>query len=42
MTRYWCILLLTGLSHAEWTRFRGPNGSGVAAGKGLPEAMSAL
>lgn len=34
-----CLLLLTGLlaaSDTDWSRFRGPNGSGVSATKGLP------
>jgi outer membrane protein assembly factor BamB len=29
------------LSHAEWTRFRGPNGSGIAEGSQLPSSWSA-
>ena len=31
------VVLLSGLAAAEeWSRFRGPNGSGVAEGRGLP------
>jgi outer membrane protein assembly factor BamB len=35
------LILSTSLSYAEWTRFRGPNGSGVAEGSKLPLTWSA-
>jgi len=34
-------LMLTALMGADWTRFRGPGGSGVSAEKGLPTTWSA-
>ena len=35
------LVLLAVACHAEdWNRFRGPNGSGVAAGKGFPTRLS--
>lgn len=35
------LLVLSILSAADWTRFRGPNGSGVADGAPLPREISA-
>ncbi|MGH9661753.1 MAG: hypothetical protein ACRD96_24610, partial [Bryobacteraceae bacterium] len=34
----WCafLLLTLGLYGEEWTRFRGPNGSGVSSDSGFP------
>ncbi len=32
-----CILLSTFLAAADWNQFRGPNASGIAAAKGLPQ-----
>lgn len=34
------ILLMLALSAQDWTRFRGPNGTGVSEAKGLPTAWS--
>jgi len=31
------LLIQVALSAADWTQFRGPNGSGISASKGLPE-----
>jgi outer membrane protein assembly factor BamB len=33
-------LLLPGIGYAQWSQFRGPNGSGVDAGAGYPIAFS--
>src|SRR3954454_13014506 len=30
------ILFITAVSAEDWTRFRGPNGSGISAGSGYP------
>ena len=35
------ILAVTSLAGAEWTRFRGPDGSGVSEEKGLPTVWNA-
>ena len=35
------LLLCSGLASADWPRFRGPNGSGVAAGASTPAAFTA-
>ena len=32
-----CLLIPLALAAADWTQFRGPNGSGVSPSKGLPE-----
>ena len=32
-----CLLIEVTLAAADWTQFRGPNGSGVSPSKGLPE-----
>jgi outer membrane protein assembly factor BamB len=37
MFRHWLFLLLAVAAPAEeWTRFRGPNGTGISADKGFP------
>ena len=35
-----CLLIQLALTGADWTQFRGPNGSGVSPSKGLPEHFS--
>lgn len=40
MTLAACLALATAASSAEWTQFRGPNGSGVSAESGLPTKWS--
>ncbi|HXJ41677.1 MAG TPA: PQQ-binding-like beta-propeller repeat protein, partial [Bryobacteraceae bacterium] len=37
MHRLGWLLIQVALSAADWTQFRGPNGSGISASKGLPE-----
>jgi outer membrane protein assembly factor BamB len=37
----WVLLLATLSSGADWDRFRGPNGSGIAEATGLPEVFGA-
>jgi outer membrane protein assembly factor BamB len=37
MRRLACLLIQLSLAAADWTQFRGPNGSGISPSKGLPE-----
>ena len=36
-----CCLVIASVQGADWPQFRGPNGSGVSAEKGLPGTWSA-
>jgi len=36
-----CLLAIQIAPAADWTQFRGPNGSGISASKGLPERFDA-
>ena len=44
-TALWCLLLVllsagSGEAFAQWSQFRGPNGSGVDSAAGYPAAFS--
>src|SRR5580698_7566511 len=41
MLRWCAFLFAVALPAADWTQFRGPNGSGISASKNLPERFDA-
>src|ERR1700683_87705 len=41
MVRWGTILFAVALPAADWTQFRGPNGSGISPSKNLPERFDA-